>query len=709
MPPTSSAKPLEKNQTPLIIHYLIGLPGSGKSTFAKSIHDKIISTDDIRRDLYGNEATQGNWHEIETEVIQRIATTLAKGNSLVYDATNFKRSYRIDFLQKVEKEIKNHKLSIKVRCIAWYLNTPLETCIAWNQQRERQVPESVINSMHAVLEKFPPVIGEGFAKVKVIKVTSEKLSPEDINKQIRSLERSIINSQNRNANITPHQYSKLADFDRLIHLISLIIRYPGVGNLHHSNPKLIENILGCKAEFSSNIQEISALMTKKHGVNYGCEKVLYQDLHYLAKVGIINDINEEDTQYDELKTKKEIKQPLISKQEHRFNHSYSDEEVFNRLIGTIKLIIHKPFLADIGEGSLKTLAKALESNRVIYSAHSGLSMLRKDIENILKPYKIILNFPMRQGYFAGTGIFSQQELVKLLPILQSQAKNLDDPLALDFHNTFKERMLQTKLIDEKENIYPIRSIANHSIVDDKYLHETSLLKKLPYLEEAIVKGELLEVSTFSSSPKYRNDANSFILVYPLQIVFHNLAWYLGYECIRGDEEPQLIRFKRLDRLFLGRFQNHYRSRQEQDQALEKLQNLLKGSAGIHLGDSVSDQIQFLSQDKKKRMAVCTTVELWFNDKTFHFVTEGTKRFTYMKMSRPQFASQVNLPKSIFCLQGTGDKQFPNRFQTVLAQWSLNDFDLLRWIIGFGNNVKVIKPQPLIDKVKNTAQGIVDVY
>ena len=149
MPPTSSTKLLENNQNSLILHFLIGLPGSGKSTFAKLISDKIISTDDIRMDLYGNETTQGIWREIETEAIQRITTTLAKGNSLVYDATNFKRSYRIDFLQKVEREIKNKKLNIKFRCIAWYLKTPLETCIAWNQQRERQVPEDIITSMDA--------------------------------------------------------------------------------------------------------------------------------------------------------------------------------------------------------------------------------------------------------------------------------------------------------------------------------------------------------------------------------------------------------------------------------------------------------------------------------------------------------------------------------------------------------------------------------
>lgn len=746
MSPKTSEESHQKTKKP-IIHFLVGLPGSGKSTFAQLIAQaencEIVSTDHIRAELYGNATIQGNWHSIETEAINSIVNKLTKSKSVIYDATNFKRSFRIDFLQKVTKKVKSEKVKVKSKkieleraderdltanfdfyCIVWYLNTPLETCIAWNQKRVRQVPEAVIKNMYAVLKDFPPVAGEGFAKVRTIDVTSNQMSPEfvikQINQQVEGLERSIINSQNRNANITPHQYSKLADFDRLMHLISLIIKYPGIGNLHHTNPQLLGNILGYEPKFSNNVQEIAAIVAKKHGTVYGCEqaiaveaaRAIAHDLEYLTEVGIISGGDKSNIELSNIesdtpisKEEEEKPQPL-SLQTRVLFHSYSDKEVFQRLISTIKLIVNQPFLKDFGKGSLKTLAQALEQARGIYNAETGLPMLRKDIENILKPYKIIPSFPMRHGYFAGTGIFSQQELIKLFDILQSQAKSLDDPLALDFYNTFKERMLQTKLIDSKENIYPIRSIANHSIVDEKHLHETSLLKKLPYLENAIVKGELLELNTFSSSPKYESDANSFVTVYPLQIVFYNLAWYLGYERVTKDAQSGLLKLQRLDRLFLGNFQNQYRSRQEQNKALEKLQKLLQASAGIYLGNSVEDQYRFLSRDKNKRMEVCVTVELWFDDKIFHFITEGTKRFAQIKMSRPRSVAKVNLPKSIFCLEApTEDKQFPNRFQTVLPKWSLNDFDLLRWIVGFGGSVKVIQPPELVEKVKKVATGI----
>lgn len=585
--------------------------------------------------------------------------------------------------------------------IAWYLNTPLETSIAWNQNRDRQVPESIIRTMHEILQNFPPITAEGFTLINTVDVTSPKFSGSEIEKLIKKLPRSIINSQNRKANITLHQYSNFIDFERLLHLISLIIKYPGIGNLQNTNSDLLEKILNYKAEFNSDIQEITAIVAKERGNIYACENAINNDLKYLAEVGILPKLQEPSTALSLLSKGKSEEVNL---------HSYSEATVFNRLIGTIRLIVNNPYLNNIHGGSLPTLAKALEEAGTIYNAKSELATVRKDIEKILKPYQILPSFPMRKGYFAGTGILSRQELIRVFEILQSQANSLDDPLALDLYNTFKQRMLQSKFINADENIYPVRSITNNCIIDEKYLHETSLFKKLPYLEEAIINGKLIEFSRFSTSAKYQGDAKSFIQVYPLQIIFHNLAWYLGYECVKGEEEPGLLRFERLDRLFLGNPQNQSRTRQQQEKALENLHKLVQGGAGIFLGNSVTNQRKYLSSDKKTRSEACVTVELWFNDKIYHFITEGPKRFSKIKMTRPKSSSKVDLPKSIFFWdEPTDDKKFPNRYQIILTKWSLQDFDLWRWIIGFGENVKVIKPPELVEKIKEIGRGIADNY
>jgi predicted kinase len=697
-----------------INHFLIGIPGSGKSTFATALaeltNSTIVSTDEIRATLYGDAAIQGNWAEIENQALHLIQQTIASGKTVIYDATNFKRLFRIDFLMKLEKKLQT-KTSNPPIWIAWYIKTPLKTCKQWNQKRQRKVPIEIIESMSKSLSNFPPLIAEGFAAIEEIDIT--KLQPNtkefavQIQKRILNLQRGTINRQNRTLHqgIQFHPYSKLLDFDRLMHLISLIIQYPGIGNLQATTPNLLEKILNNKPIDNKNkstnpIQEITAIMAKLRGSIYASEEAISRDLQWLENNNIIAGSSQLPLTNYQL--------PITN---YQFpTHPYSDIEPFQRLIGTIRFILNHPFLPDIAGGNLPTLAQALQQAGVIQG--NAIDKLRKDIEKVLKPYKILPDFPMRNGYFAGTGILSQQELIKVFEILQSQAQSLDDPLALEIYETFKQRMLQTKLIDAGKEVYPVRSIANRSIIDPRYLHSTALANHLSKLEEAIASGTLLELNKFLSSAGYEDDPKSFFLAYPLQIIFSNLAWYLGFECISG-EEPGLLRFERLDRLFLGQPKNKNRSRAEQEKSLRRLQELLKGSAGLFLGNSVREQRKFLSPDEKISLQACITIELWFTNDIYKFITEGTKRFAQIKMSPPVVSinsgTQVNLPKSIFSLKKTKDKQFPNRFQAILPKWSLDDFDLWRWIVGFGSGVKVIEPPELVDKVKKIGSGIVEVY
>ncbi|MBO1065198.1 MULTISPECIES: ATP-binding protein [Nostocales] len=224
--------------TPPICHILIGVPGSGKSTFATELaklgNYRIVSTDVIRQELYGDTTIQGDWIDIEAAVISQITAALAQNNAVIYDATNAKRAWRLDLLEKLKLVVAS-----PVLWMGWYLKTPLVTCKGWNQQRTRQVPDVVIESMHQWLQDFPPMAAEGFAAVKEVDVTSPKFNFHQISTQIQQLSRTLINRNNRNSQITFHAYSKLLDFERLMYLISLIINYPGIGNLQATHPSLL--------------------------------------------------------------------------------------------------------------------------------------------------------------------------------------------------------------------------------------------------------------------------------------------------------------------------------------------------------------------------------------------------------------------------------------------------------------------------------------
>ncbi|MDZ8185707.1 MAG: ATP-binding protein [Nostoc sp. ChiSLP02] len=170
----------------MICHFLIGVPGSGKSTLAAELaklgNYRIVSTDTIRQQLYGDASIQGEWSQVEEKVISEIVDAIAQGDSIIYDATNAKRIWRIDLLGKL-KSIAPSSL-----WIAWYLQTPVTNCKLWNQQRTRQVPDSIIESMHQSLQDFPPIAGEGFVTVKEIDVTSANF---DINAVRKDIEKTL--------------------------------------------------------------------------------------------------------------------------------------------------------------------------------------------------------------------------------------------------------------------------------------------------------------------------------------------------------------------------------------------------------------------------------------------------------------------------------------------------------------------------------------
>jgi len=245
---------------PLRCHLLIGPPASGKSTLAAVLAERtgaiVLSTDAIRAELYGDAAVQGPWSEIETLFHQRLKEAVAAGQPVILDGTHSQRPWRLAILQVLE-------LPAPVQWIGWWLTTPLQQCLAWNQQRDRQVEEGVIRRQLAhlldrskirtsrlVLKEdqdpaFP--VGpegqstsfidrqrshfreEGFASVVAIDPASLSGSlPEHIDGVVAGLDRAIQMAGSRKSKVVLHRYSRLLDLERLIFLIRLLLEFPGV-------------------------------------------------------------------------------------------------------------------------------------------------------------------------------------------------------------------------------------------------------------------------------------------------------------------------------------------------------------------------------------------------------------------------------------------------------------------------------------------------
>lgn len=161
---------------PLIL--TVGIPGSGKSTWASSLaaqkaaqnqHYLVISTDGIRADLYGDEAIQGEWIEIRRSLISQLKAArqaIAQGHTtaVIYDATNAARRQRREFVQAARG------------CgygplIAAWMDTPLEVCLQRNAERSRQVPPHIIEKMYRQLTGAPPTEAEDIDRIIQISST----------------------------------------------------------------------------------------------------------------------------------------------------------------------------------------------------------------------------------------------------------------------------------------------------------------------------------------------------------------------------------------------------------------------------------------------------------------------------------------------------------------------------------------------------------
>jgi len=156
---------------------IIGLPGSGKSTLAKMLAQErrqIVSTDAIRSQLFGHEAIQGSWQLIQQEVERQLrdcAAAIQQGNlqAAIYDATNTARKQRRQAIRQVRQWGFDHVTGL-------WLNVPLEECLLRNYQRDRQVPEEVIQRMHRRLLGAPPHCQDGFNQLIEIQACGTKVA-----------------------------------------------------------------------------------------------------------------------------------------------------------------------------------------------------------------------------------------------------------------------------------------------------------------------------------------------------------------------------------------------------------------------------------------------------------------------------------------------------------------------------------------------------
>lgn len=118
----------------------------------------VVSTDQIRGELFGDAAVQGPWpvlwREVECRLRQAAIAPQRSAIAAIYDATNAKRQDRRAAIALARSVGFGSVIGV-------WAPTPLPQCLWRNQQRDRQVPPEILLRMHRQLVGAPPELADG--------------------------------------------------------------------------------------------------------------------------------------------------------------------------------------------------------------------------------------------------------------------------------------------------------------------------------------------------------------------------------------------------------------------------------------------------------------------------------------------------------------------------------------------------------------------
>lgn len=281
-------------------------------------------------------------------------------------------------------------------------------------------------------------------------------------------------------------------------------------------------------------------------------------------------------------------------------HPYADKLTFDRIMILIATLVNHP---GIGHSDTETsdskyhdallevqsqLHKiAAEFNIEFPENYPATPTIRKDLET-LRHYGILDKRMYRFGYYLGTGAMNREELLFAFQAIASQAKYQGNPQARKICEKLTKLLRGLDIQLKGQLFYPVREHLNRAIIYtdpvemlDRQEYRNTLFHKLDIVETAIVRGQAIEL--YRQDDYYGKGKVGFRRIWPLQLIYHDIAWYLICE----DCDSGHLSVERVNRFsdYCEIIDSQGRGLAVQEQRLKIAQKAVKKRLGAVLGQA----------------------------------------------------------------------------------------------------------------------------
>jgi hypothetical protein len=315
-------------------------------------------------------------------------------------------------------------------------------------------------------------------------------------------------------------------------------------------------------------------------------------------------------------------------------HPYSDQLAFERLMLLIATLVQYPGVGcansnERGKGHHDALLAVQQQLREVAATlgiefpegYPATPTIRKDLET-LRRLGILEKRMYRWGYYLGTGAMRLDELQVAFDALASFGKYQGNPQARQVYQNITKRLRGLDLELKGELFYPVRQQLNRVIVHtdpeemmDLGEYRDTLFHQFDLMERAIISGQVIEISR--GSDPYGNGRVGLMQVYPLQLIYYDIAWYLIFEYSSNGHLAvgRINRFKNYCKVLT----TEGRGLAAQKSSLQTAHKLLENGWGLYLGE-IEEQVAEL-QGKLP----LETVKVRFFPPVTAFILEGDRR------------------------------------------------------------------------------------